>query len=330
MRYLIIGAGAVGGTIGVLLGEAGRDVTLVARGEHLAAIRRQGLTLRTPDRAVTWHGPAVDGPGTVPLPADTVLVLTVKSQHTWAALDAWADAPVAGGGTAGERLALFTAQNGVANEPTALRLFAHVHPVCVWLPATHLDPGVVIASGHPYPGMLHLGRYPAGADEVDAAVSADLTAAGFVAPVRDDVMRWKYGKLLNNLGNGVQALFGADHPRWLVDRVRAEGVAVLAAAGIAHPSDDEERAERGDRVGTRPVDGQPRSGSSTWQSLARAAGSTEADHLNGEIVQLGRRLGVPTPANAAVQVAVRRLARERLPAGTFPPAELDHLVERPD
>ncbi|KWV33898.1 ketopantoate reductase family protein [Micromonospora rifamycinica] len=330
MRYLIIGAGAVGGTIGVLLGEAGRDVTLVARGEHLAAIRRQGLTLRTPDRAVTWHGPAVDGPGTAPLPADTVLVLTVKSQHTWAALDAWADAPVAGGGTAGERLPLFTAQNGVANEPTALRLFAHVHPVCVWLPATHLDPGVVIASGHPYPGMLHLGRYPAGADEVDAAVSADLTAAGFVAPVRDDVMRWKYGKLLNNLGNGVQALFGADHPRWLVDRVRAEGVAVLAAAGIAHPSDDEERAERGDRVGTRPVDGQPRSGSSTWQSLARAAGSTEADHLNGEIVQLGRRLGVPTPANSAVQVAVRRLARDRLPAGTFPPAELDHLVERPD
>ncbi|MEU7618532.1 2-dehydropantoate 2-reductase N-terminal domain-containing protein [Micromonospora rifamycinica] len=330
MRYLIIGAGAVGGTIGVLLGEAGRDVTLVARGPHLEAIRRDGLTLRTPDRAVTWQGPAVDGPGRAPLPADTVLVLTVKSQHTWAALDAWADAPVAGGGTAGQRLPLFTAQNGVANEPTALRLFAHVHPVCVWLPATHLDPGVVIASGHPYPGILHLGRYPAGADEVDAAVSADLTAAGFVAPVRDDVMRWKYGKLLNNLGNGVQALFGADYPRWLVERVRAEGVAVLAAAGIPHPSDDEERAERGDRVGTRPVDGQPRSGSSTWQSLTRAAGSTEADHLNGEIVQLGRRLGVPTPANAAVQVAVRRLARDRLPAGTFPPAELDHLVERPD
>ncbi|WP_328340153.1 ketopantoate reductase family protein [Micromonospora sp. NBC_00421] len=330
MRYVIIGAGAVGGTIGVLLGEAGRDVTLVARGAHLDAIRRQGLTLRTPDRAVTWRGPAADGPGPEPLPADTVLVLTVKSQHTWAALDAWADAPVTGGGTAGQRLPLFTAQNGVANEPTALRLFADVHPVCVWLPATHLDPGVVIASGHPYPGVLHLGRYPAGADKVDAAVSADLTAAGFVAPVRDDVMRWKYGKLLNNLGNGVQALFGADYPRWLVDRVRAEGATVLAAAGIAHPCDDEERAERDGRVGTRPVDGQPRSGSSTWQSLTRAAGSTEADHLNGEIVQLGRRLGVPTPANAAVQVAVRRLARDRLPAGTFPLAELTGVVEGPD
>ncbi|MEV6705631.1 ketopantoate reductase family protein [Micromonospora wenchangensis] len=327
MRYLVIGAGAVGGTIGVLLGEAGRDVTLVARGPHLAAIRRDGLTLRTPERAVTWRGPATDGPGAEPLPADTVLVLTVKSQHTWAALDTWADAPVAGGGTAGQRLPLFTAQNGVANEPTALRLFAHVHPVCVWLPATHLDPGVVIASGHPYPGMLHVGRYPGGADEVDAAVAADLTAAGFLAPVRDDVMRWKYGKLLNNLGNGVQALFGAGLPDWLLDRVRAEGVAVLAAAGIAHPSDEEERAERGDRVGTRPVDGQPRSGSSTWQSLTRAAGSTEVDHLNGEIVLLGRRYGVPTPANAAVQTAVRRLALERLPAGTFPLAELTDLLD---
>ncbi|MEU7980389.1 2-dehydropantoate 2-reductase N-terminal domain-containing protein [Micromonospora sp. NPDC049081] len=330
MRYVIIGAGAVGGTIGVLLGEAGRDVTLVARGAHLDAIRRRGLTLRTPDRSVTWRGPATGGPGPEPLPADTALVLTVKSQHTWAALDAWADTPVVGGGTAGQRLPLFTAQNGVANEPTALRLFAHVHPVCVWLPATHLDPGRVIASGHPYPGMLHLGRYPAGADETDVAVSADLTAAGFVAPVRPDVMRWKYGKLLNNLGNGVQALLGGDLPGWLLDRVRAEGVAVLAAAGIAHSSEDEERAERGDRVGTRPVDGQPRSGSSTWQSLTRAAGSTEADHLNGEIVQLGRRYGVPTPANTAVQIAVRRLARERLPAGTFPLAELTDLVQRPE
>ncbi|MFI9641940.1 ketopantoate reductase family protein [Micromonospora sp. NPDC051925] len=330
MRYVIIGAGAVGGTIGVLLAEAGRDVTLVARGAHLDAIRRQGLTLRTPDRTVNWRGPATDGPGAEPLPADTALVLTVKSQHTWAALDAWADAPVAGGGTAGQRLPLFTAQNGVANERTALRLFAHVHPVCVWLPATHLDPGVVIASGHPYPGMLHLGRYPGGADEVDAAVSADLTAAGFVAPVRDDVMRWKYGKLLANLGNGVQALLGADLPTWLLDRVRAEGVAVLAAAGIAHTSPDEERAERGDRVGTRPVDGQPRGGSSTWQSLTRASGSTEADHLNGEIVLLGRRHGVPTPANTAVQVAVRRLARERLPAGAFPLAELTELVDGPE
>ncbi|MBQ0902910.1 ketopantoate reductase family protein [Micromonospora sp. U21] len=334
MRYVIIGAGAVGGTIGVRLAEAGRDVTLVARGAHLDAIRDRGLTLRQPDGEITARLAAVDGPGDRPLPADTVLILTVKSQDTAGALAAWVDAPVAGGGTAGERLPLVTAQNGVANERAALRLFATVHPVCVWLPATHLDPGVVVANGYPYPGMLHVGHYPAGADDTDQAIAddtdqaiaADLTAAGFVAPVRPDVMRWKYGKLLANLGNGLQALLGRDIPDALAERVRAEGVAALAAARIAHTSPDEERAERGDRVQQRPVAGEGRSGGSTWQSLARGAGSTEVDHLNGEIVLLGRLHGVPTPANVAVQRAVRRAVRERIGAGAFPLAELEKMI----
>ncbi|MFC4020604.1 ketopantoate reductase family protein [Micromonospora sp. GCM10011542] len=326
MRYVIIGAGAVGGTIGVRLAESGHEVTLVARGAHLAAMRERGLTLRQPDGEVTARLTAVDGPGDRPLPADTVLMLTVKSQDTAGALAAWADAPVAGGGTAAERLPLVTAQNGVANERAALRLFADVHAVCVWLPATHLEPGVVVANGHPHPGMLHIGRYPADAADIDRAVAADLTAAGFVAPVRADVMRWKYGKLLNNLGNGLQALLGGDIPDALSERVRAEGVATLAAAGIAHTSTAEEAAERGDKVQQRPVRGESRSGGSTWQSLARGAGSTEVDHLNGEIVLLGRLHGVPTPANAAVQRAVRRAVRERIAAGAFPLAELEKMI----
>jgi 2-dehydropantoate 2-reductase len=326
MRYVIIGAGAVGGTIGGRLAQAGHDVTLVARGAHLDALRDRGLTLRTPDGTVTTRLPAVAGPDDRPLPADTALVLTVKSQDTAAALATWVDTPVAGGGTAGERLPLFTAQNGVANERAALRLFDRVHPVCVWLPATHLEPGVVVANGHPHPGMLHLGRYPSGADDTSRAVAADLTGAGFVAPVRDDVLRWKYGKLLSNLGNGLQALLGQDIPDHLAERVRAEGVAALAAAGIAHTTPEEEAAERGDRVRHRPVDGAERAGGSTWQSLARGAGSAEADHLNGEVVLLGRLHGVPTPVNAAVQSAVRRAVRERIPAGGFPLIELEKMV----
>ncbi|MER7888302.1 2-dehydropantoate 2-reductase N-terminal domain-containing protein [Micromonospora sp. NPDC094482] len=326
MRYVIIGAGAVGGTIGVRLAEAGHEVTLVARGAHLAAIRERGLTLRQPEQELTVRLPAVDAPDGRPLPADTVLVLTVKSQDTATALATWVDAPVVGGGTAGERLPLFTAQNGVANESTALRLFARVHGVCVWLPATHLEPGVVVANGHPHPGMLHLGRHPSGSDDTDRAVAAELTAAGFVAPVRPDVMRWKYGKLLGNLGNGLQALLGRDIPEELAGRVRAEGEAVLAAAGIAHTSQDEETSQRGDLVQHRPVGGEQRAGGSTWQSLARGVGSVETDHLNGEVVLLGRLHGVPTPANAAVQQAVRRAARERIPAGEFPRVELAKLL----
>ncbi|MEU7929102.1 2-dehydropantoate 2-reductase N-terminal domain-containing protein [Micromonospora sp. NPDC049107] len=326
MRYVIIGAGAVGGTIGVRLAQADRDVTLVARGAHLDAIRERGLTLRQPDGDVTARLAAIDGPDDRLLPADTVLVLTVKSQDTEAALATWVDAPVAGGGTAGERLPLVTAQNGVANERAALRLFADVHPVCVWLPATHLDPGVVVANGHPHPGMLHIGRYPRGADDTDRAIAADLTAAGFVAPVREDVLSWKYGKLLSNLGNGLQALLGEDIPDALVERVRGEGVAALAAARIPHTSPAQERAERGDLVQQRPVGGADRSGGSTWQSLARGTGSTEVDHLNGEIALLGRLHGVPTPANVAVQRAVRLASREKIAAGAFPLAELEKMI----
>lgn len=55
VRYVIIGAGAVGGTIGVLLADAGHDVTLVARGAHLDALRERGLTLRTPERLSLIH-----------------------------------------------------------------------------------------------------------------------------------------------------------------------------------------------------------------------------------------------------------------------------------
>ncbi|MET8280100.1 2-dehydropantoate 2-reductase N-terminal domain-containing protein [Micromonospora sp. NPDC005174] len=326
MRYVIIGAGAVGGTIGVRLAQADRDVTLVARGAHLDAIRERGLTLRQPDGDVTARLAAVDGPGDRPLSPDTVLVLTVKSQDTEDALATWVDAPVAGGGTAGERLPLVTAQNGVANERAALRLFADVHPICVWLPATHLEPGVVVANGHPHPGMLHIGRYPGGADDTDRAIAADLTAAGFVAPVREDVLRWKYGKLLSNLGNGLQALLGDDIPDALIERVRAEGIAALATARIPHTSPEEERAERGDLVQQRAVGGANRSGGSTWQSLARGTGSTEVDHLNGEIALLGRLHGVPTPANVAVQRAVRRATRERIGAGAFPLAELEKMI----
>ncbi|MFY1689902.1 ketopantoate reductase family protein [Plantactinospora sp. WMMB782] len=346
MRYVIIGAGAVGGTIGVRLGEAGLHVTLVARGAHLAAIRAHGLALDTPDGGYVGRLPAVGDPASADsgiadllLTPDTVLVLTVKSQDTEAALRGWADLPVRGGGTAAERLPLLTAQNGVANERAAARIFERVYPVCVWMPATHLEPGRVVASGHPYSGMLHLGAFPHGSDDLAHEVSADLTAARLLAPVRDDVMRWKYGKLLRNLGNGVQALFGLGdggaggsgngRVAELLSAVVAEGEAVLDAAGIGYTSRPEEAAERGDRVESAPVAGQPRQGSSTWQSLARNAGSVETDYLNGEIVLLGRLHGVPTPANAAVQRAMRRAVRERIPAGEFPVAELTARQPQP-
>ena len=73
----------------------------------------------------------------------------------------------------------------------------------------------------------------------------------------------------------------------------------------------------------RRIDGKRRGGGSTWQSLARGAGSTEADHLNGEIVLQGRLHGVPTPVNAGLQRLARELAAARTPPGSLTAAEVE-------
>lgn len=336
MRYIIIGAGAVGASIGGRLYESGHEVVLVARGAHHEAIRERGLTLRTPGGTLTLPVPVVDGPRALGTPReDDVLVLAVKTQDTVAALDAWA--PVAG------RLPLLCAQNGVTNERLALRRFRDVYGVCVWLPATYLEPGVITAEAAPLTGMLHIGRYPPrtsgtgtsgtvnpAAGETARLIAADLEKSAFAAPVVEDVMRWKYAKLLTNLGNALQALCGSDAGddglRVLHERARAEGAAVLDAAGIPYASDAEQAALRGDRVTVRPVAGAERGGGSSWQSLIRRTGSIETDYLNGEIVLLGRLHGVPTPVNGTLQKLSGAAARERRSPGSMTVADLGAAV----
>ncbi|MFE2409647.1 ketopantoate reductase family protein [Kitasatospora sp. NPDC059408] len=325
MRYIIIGAGAVGGTIGARLHESGRDVVLVARGAHFAALREHGLTFGAPDGTRTLPVPAVSGPEELELRPDDVLVLAVKTQDTAGALAAWAPRPVAGGGTAGERLPVVCAQNGVENERLALRRFREVLAVCVWMPSTHLEPGRVSAGGTPVSGVLRIGAYPAGAGGRADRIAADLERAGFSAPVEADVMGWKYTKLLGNLGNALNAVAGpyeGELRRGLYRNLMAEGAAVLAAAGIAH-HDPEEMVRLVDAtLRIEPVAGAPRGGSSTWQSLARGAGSIETDYLNGEIVLLGRLHGVPTPANEAFQRLAEEFARTGRAPGSLTDEEL--------
>ena len=72
MRYIVIGAGAIGGTIGGKLAASGHEVVLVARGPHLDALRAKGLILATPDGTVTLDIPAVAGPGELDLREDKI------------------------------------------------------------------------------------------------------------------------------------------------------------------------------------------------------------------------------------------------------------------
>lgn len=316
MRYVIVGAGAVGGVIGGLLGRAGQDVVLVARGAHLEALRADGLELRTPGATTSLDLPTAASVSEVEWGPDDVALITVKGQDTEAVLTAL-DA------VAPPELPVVCAQNGVANERRALRRFAHVHGMCVMLPAAHLQPGVVAGFGEPVAGILDVGRFPLGTDEVDDQVAADLRDAGFAAQPHPQVMRAKHRKLLMNLANAAVALAGTDADVTdVIAAAMAEGEAVLSAAGVDVASAEEDRARRADgfRVGT--VEGVPRGGGSTWQSLARGTGVVEADTLNGEIVLLGRLHHVPTPVNEHLRGLVHRAAREGWPPGSRPVEEL--------
>jgi 2-dehydropantoate 2-reductase len=303
VRFVVYGAGAIGGVLGGRLAEHGSDVVLIARGAHLEAIRARGLTIESPDATVTVAVPAVGHPSEAAIREGDVVVLAMKSQDTVAALEALA-------GCAPRATPVVCAQNGVDNERSALRHFPNVYGMCVMCPAAHLDPGVVQASSSPVTGLMDLGRWPQGSDGVAEAIATTLSGATFSSVPRDDIARWKWGKLLMNLGNAVEAAFQPDgSARRLADLARREGVRCLESAGIDAVSPDEDAARRGSLLTAKPIGGQRRGGGSTWQSLARSTGVVETDYLTGEIVLLGRLHGVATPVNELLQTLVNDLAR---------------------
>jgi 2-dehydropantoate 2-reductase len=315
MRYVVAGAGGVGGAIGGRLTEAGRDVVLIARGAHLEALRHSGLRLAEPDRERVVRVRAEAAAADVDWHDGDVLLLACKTQDSQALLDdvraVAPDVPVV------------CAQNGVANERFAAERFAAVQAICVMLPAEHLEPGVVAVHAGPVPGILDVGRYPEGVDTLTGTVAADLRAAGFESRADPTIMRWKYRKLLVNLGNAVEAGIAPDDPARpdLEDAIRREGEEVLSVAGIDVASPEEEAARRAN-LHFASVGGRERTGGSSWQSLAKGSGSIEADYLNGEIVRLGARFGVPTPVNAALQQAVGALAAAHGRPGSLAAADL--------
>jgi 2-dehydropantoate 2-reductase len=336
-RYLILGAGAVGGALGGRLALVGRETVLVARGDHLVALRERGLRLRTPDEDVTQFVPAIGGPEEIKLDIDDILILATKTQQANAALVTWADVPVHQNarpvGTAGERLPILIALNGVAAEAIAHRYFRRVYGVCVWMPVVHLVPGEVIIRSTPRSGMLHIGRVPASASDHEQTlrrVATDLVTANFDVPLPDDVMPWKYRKLISNIGNVFQALVARNGDwRSLLAAAEAEARRVLDAAGIGYISEAEESAARAAGFTIRPVPGIPQFvGGSTWQSLQRGTGNIETDYLNGEIVMIAHRIGIEAPINQQLATLARRAAATGAKPGDMSTQQLADLLQQ--
>lgn len=316
MRYVVIGAGAIGGAIAGRLYDAGRDVVLVARGANYLAIAEKGLTLASPDRTVVYDLEVVDGVDGVRYAADDVVVNAVKGQDTLGVLgEVVCLAP--------PTVRVVCAQNGVENERVALRLFERVYAMCVMCPSTYLTPGEIQLFTAPSSGVLDVGRYPGRVDADATTIADDLTAATFHSSARADIAVLKWGKLMNNLHNAIEALCGHDvgTPE-LARRVREEAVAVLAAQGVDADAAQRALRERISLVDYAPVGGAGRGGGSSWQSLQRGTGSIEADYLNGEIVLLGRLAGIATPANAVLQRRATEVATARGAPGAFTEAEL--------
>jgi 2-dehydropantoate 2-reductase len=337
---VIIGAGAIGGTVGAVLARAGIPTVLVARGRHAEVLAAEGLTLRTPDG--TFHTPvtAVSRAEHLRLTPHDVLVFTTKTQQLEVALQEWVDQPVHGThgvvGTAGELLSVMTALNGVVAEEKALRYFRSVFGICVWLPAVHLEPGEVIVRSWPVVGQFHVGRWPAQLrTHADAELLQGLTETWSTAGIRvravDDVAPWKYNKLLSNLGNAIGALSaeGADVGR-VVAAVREEGEHVLRYAGIEFVSFEISTAARADGPTPRPVPGRNTGASnSTWQSLSRNTGNVETDYFNGEIVRLAHRHGIAAPINAALARTARAAVRNGSGPSHYSATQLSELLGIP-
>ena len=315
MRYLIYGAGAIGGTMGAALQLRGQDVALIARGPHLHTLQQRGMTFIAPGQQHLLTVNAVDSPHALNITDDDVVFMAMKSQHTLPALSALRVATDA-------EPAIVCAQNGVENERLALRLFAHVYGMEVVLPATHLEPGTVEVHSRNVFGLLDIGCFPGGVDERAERIAADLRDAGFSCDARGEIMAWKYRKLISNLGNGLQILIGdAAESRDIVRMLRGEATAVFAAASIAVAPDAEYR-KRTDLLDRSISDVDRRVGSSTLQSLMRGTGNVETDYLNGEIVMLGRLHNVPTPVNALIQNLCTQYAATKQAPGAYSPTAL--------
>ena len=277
MRYVIVGAGALGGAIGAKLTEAGSIVALVARGEHLEALRTTGLRLRTPEdpAGTTQRIPSFPTVSAVepPIGADDVVILAVKVHQAPPVLSELAAT------TAGNTPAIVCCTNGLDGERQALRHFDRVYAMLPCMFATHLTPGEVEMFGHrgehTRPAWLDVGVYPQGVDALSDTIADDLTRAGFAADSKPDVMEYKRGKMLMNLGNATVAMSDSqgEAGRAIMAAATAECIAAYTAAGLAFVPMKEVAAPWIQLIGGSPdaikIEGATDYMGSSWQSLAK-------------------------------------------------------------
>jgi 2-dehydropantoate 2-reductase len=299
MRIAVIGAGGTGGYFGGLLARAGEDVTFIARGANLEAIRARGLTVES-RIAGTFTVPvrATDDPGEVG-PVDLIL-FCVKTYDTDAAAEG--ARPLLRPGTT-----LLSLQNGIDNEERIARAAGHSAGLgaAAYVVSAIKAPGVVAQTAGP--GKIVLGELGGGKSERTDRLRDALHRAGIAAEVHPDIRAVLWQKFLFICAfSGVTAVtrlpigtvLADPVTRELFRRTSEEVEAISRAGRIDLPADCVEQAV------TQAVAVEPWGRGSLYGDLVGGR-RLELESLNGKVVSLGREYGVETPLNFALYAALR-------------------------
>jgi 2-dehydropantoate 2-reductase len=322
MKIAIFGAGAIGGHLAAKLAGAGRvELSLVARGEHLNALRERGLRLIEGDTDNTYPVRASDDAAA--LGVQDYVVLTMKAHSMPPALQAIA--PLIGPDTA-----VVTMQNGIPwwyfyrsggpHEGTRIEavdpggvISAAIGPeraigTAVYVAAEVEAPGVI---RHAYGARISLGEPSGEKSERAVRLAEEMIAAGMQAPVRTDIRSEIWVKLWGNLSfNPISALTDStlaeivddDGTRAVARQMMVEAQAIAETLGVKFPIDVDKRIAGAGGVGAHRT--------SMLQDLERGR-PMEIDALVTAVQELGRLTGMPTPSIDLVLALVRRLARAR-------------------
>lgn len=319
MKVCIFGAGAIGGFVAAKLSAAGAEVSCVARGPHLAALKANGLTLRSGGQTLVVHPRCTDDARELG-PQDYV-VIAVKAHSIPAAAPSIRH-------LIGENTALVPAINGVPwwyfyksggpLEGTRLQsvdpggtLWELLPPSrvigCIVYPATDVvAPGVI---EHTYSNRFDLGEPDGSKSERAQRISQLMIKAGLRAPVRPRIRENLWVKLWGNLSfnmicsltrSGLELVIANAETRAVARTMMLEGQAVAEKLGVTLPLDVDARIAGAAEVGAHKP--------STLIDLERGR-PMEIDALLGAVVEMARLTEVRTPTCDAVLALVRQLAR---------------------
>lgn len=324
MKIVVVGSGAIGSLYGAFLSTLEEnEVVLVGRNPHVAAIRSNGLRIRGVMGEHLFHLKAVDDASEVE-EADLIL-LTTKTYDTIAAI------------TAAKHLVdkgtyILLIQNGLGTEYRVAENLgtSRVLRATTCMGAIRTEPGVVIATGC---GLTELGSRNPENDEFVGKVTQMLMDCGFEVRASSNIEGVVWTKTLVNCGiNPVGALTGMTNGevyrnpqlRDLVIRLVEEAVKIVNALGIELTTEDPVRYT----LGTAKATGN--NINSMLQDI-RAGKKTEIDSITGEIIRLGKELGIDTPSNESVYALIKAIESKYLTEGAqrseVVPLRVDELVE---